>query len=454
MSDEPPKDDVTNEVSLEDDATNEVSLEDDDGGDGDLASQMFGGEGAQDDKEDEGDEVTATGGDDVAADAEAPTAAPAAAKAEPPKPYTFSIKISDPERIGDGMTSYVVYKIMAKTNKDTFSSPEMSVNRRFTDFFNLQRMLSFNHPGVIVPPCPPKDAVANTFVKFKSAGTELTPFVETRQYGLQRFLRRLVAHPALVDDPLFHQFLETDDKMPAPKKDYAALLAPMKFPAIEIDEWFDDKSRELTILERQLKKLHTAIAALCDGRRELSLSTTKFAESFAALAEAEELKQLTAAMHRLADVEAKVAKLHSKQATRDYYDFSEIVADYAQLVASAKVALAQRSEKLKALQNSEENLTKKKEAHERLKAAKEPKPDKIEAADKEAQDADVRMKEARDRYMDIARLCKKELERFDIIKIRDFQQMCVTYIEEVMNMEQLIMKEWESFLPEAKAIVV
>jgi len=100
MSDEPPKDDVTNEVSLEDDATNEVSLEDDDGGDGDLASQMFGGEGAQDDKEDEGDEVTATGGDDVAADAEAPTAAPAAAKAEPPKPYTFSIKISDPERIG------------------------------------------------------------------------------------------------------------------------------------------------------------------------------------------------------------------------------------------------------------------------------------------------------------------------------------------------------------------
>ena len=50
----------------------------------------------------------------------------------------------------------------------------------------------------------------------------------------------------------------------------------------------------------------------------------------------------------------------------------------------------------------------------------------------------MRMKEARDRYMDIARLCKKELERFDIIKIRDFQQMCVTYIEEVMNMEQLV----------------
>lgn len=33
--------------------------------------------------------------------------------------------------------------------------------------------------------------------------------------------------------------------------------------------------------------------------------------------------------------------------------------------------------------------------------------------------------------MEIARLCKKELERFDVIKIRDFQQMCVTYIEEV-----------------------
>lgn len=82
------------------------------------------------------------------------------------------------------------------------------------------------------------------------------------------------------------------------------------------------------------------------------------------------------------------------QATRDYYDFSEIVADYVSLVGSAKVALAQRSEKLKLLQNAEEVLTKKKEQHARLKAAKEPKPDKIDAADREAQDADLRMKEA------------------------------------------------------------
>lgn len=53
-------------------------------------------------------------------------------------------------------------------------------------------------------------------------------------------------------------------------------------------------------------------------------STTKFAETFAALADAEELKQLTQAMHQLADVEAKVAKLHVKQALRDNYDFSEV----------------------------------------------------------------------------------------------------------------------------------
>jgi hypothetical protein len=39
-------------------------------------------------------------------------------------------------------------------------------------------------------------------------------------------------------------------------------------------------------------------------------------------------------MHRLADVEAKVAKFHNKQATRDMFDFSEIVFDYLQLVRS------------------------------------------------------------------------------------------------------------------------
>lgn len=140
------------------------------------------------------------------------------------------------------------------------------------------------------------------------------------------------------------QFLETDDKIPAPKKD---LLAFIKIPPVEVDEWFDDKTRELSVLDNQLKKLHSAAQLLCEGRKDLSHHTDRFSKSFAALAQVEELKQLTSAMHRLADVEAKVHRLHSNQARRDMFDFSEIIFDYIMLVGSCKVALVQRGEKLK-----------------------------------------------------------------------------------------------------------
>lgn len=79
--------------------------------------------------------------------------------------------------------------------------------------------------------------------------------------------------------------------------------------------------------------------------------TTLFAESFAALADAEEVESLTKAMHEMADVEARVARLHSrqvlysfhskvelcKQERRDFYDFSEIIHDYVAICGAVKV---------------------------------------------------------------------------------------------------------------------
>merc|ERR1719272_2137652 len=341
----------------------EVSLSDteapaDDGGGGDLEAAMgLGDEGdeaeaeaeAAPEPEAEVAEVEAEAAPEpepeVVAAAPVPAAAPAAeaaapaaaapAKAKAPAKaasrFTFTMKVCDPERIGDGIGSYIVYKVLAKTNMPEYKTPEMDVSRRFTDFFNLQKQLQTTNPGVIVPPCPPKDAVQKGKSLFKSDEGANDAFTEKRAKALQRFLKRVVAHPELINDPLLHQFLETDDKMPAPKKD---LLSFIKIPPVEVDEWFDDKTRELSVLDNQLKKLHAASVLLCEGRKDLSHHTDRFSKSFAALAQVEELKQLTTAMHRLADVEAKVHRLHSNQARRDMFDFSEIIFDYISLVGS------------------------------------------------------------------------------------------------------------------------
>ena len=42
-------------------------------------------------------------------------------------------------------------------------------------------------------------------------------------------------------------------------------------------------------------------------------------------------------MHHMADVENKVAKLFTKQATRDFYDFAEIIDDYLAYIVVIRV---------------------------------------------------------------------------------------------------------------------
>jgi hypothetical protein len=112
--------------------------------------------------------------------------------------HEFTVQIGDPEK----MESYIVYKITAKTNLKAFKKREMSVSRRFSDFYSLQRNLSAKYPGVIVPPCPPKDAVGTFSVKMGKGEANSSSFIERRQFGLERFLRRLVMHPILVTDEM------------------------------------------------------------------------------------------------------------------------------------------------------------------------------------------------------------------------------------------------------------
>ena len=55
----------------------------------------------------------------------------------------------------------------------------------------------------------------------------------------------------------------------------------------------------------------------------------------------------------------------------------------------------------------------------------------------------------------VERACSADDEApVDVLKIRDFTHTCISYVKEIMNMEQLIIKEWEAFLPEAKAIAL
>ena len=51
-------------------------------------------------------------------------------------------QVISPHKVGEGMSSYMVYNVKTRTNINYFKKKEMSVNRRFSDFLGLHDKLS------------------------------------------------------------------------------------------------------------------------------------------------------------------------------------------------------------------------------------------------------------------------------------------------------------------------
>ncbi|RXN28619.1 sorting nexin-2 isoform X1 [Labeo rohita] len=131
--------------------------------------------------------------------------------------FDIQISVSDPEKVGDGMNAYMVYKVTTKTSLSIFSRDEVSVKRRFSDFLGLHSKLAskYMHIGYIVPPAPEKSIVGMTKVKVGKEDMSSVEFVEKRRSALERYLLRTVKHPALLKDPDVLQFLESSE-VPSP----------------------------------------------------------------------------------------------------------------------------------------------------------------------------------------------------------------------------------------------
>lgn len=71
----------------------------------------------------------------------------------------LEITVTSPQKMGDGMGSYVAYKVETKTNIQLYKKRNFGVNRRFSDFLGLHDKLTekYLRSGRIIPPAPEKN---------------------------------------------------------------------------------------------------------------------------------------------------------------------------------------------------------------------------------------------------------------------------------------------------------
>lgn len=96
------------------------------------------------------------------------------------------IIVTDPQKIGEGMSSYVSYKVASTFAERPAGADNTSytVVRRFNDFLWLRHQLRDTMPYLIVPSLPEKQQL----------GRFNAEFIDVRHRALQRFMQRISAH--------------------------------------------------------------------------------------------------------------------------------------------------------------------------------------------------------------------------------------------------------------------
>lgn len=71
----------------------------------------------------------------------------------------IKISISETTKVGEGMSSYVAYRIVTRSNMTMFKTNNMAVLRRFSDFLGLHNKLTekYLRNGRLIPPAPQKN---------------------------------------------------------------------------------------------------------------------------------------------------------------------------------------------------------------------------------------------------------------------------------------------------------
>ncbi|XP_045778049.1 sorting nexin-2 [Maniola jurtina] len=388
------------------------------------------------------------------------------------------ITVTEPQKIGEGMSSYVAYRVITKTNMPIFSRHDFAVLRRFSDFLGLHEKLTekYLRSGRIIPPAPEKSIVGTTKLKMTSTpstesanGTNSSAsvqslFVERRRAALERFLNRVAQHPVLCIDPDFREFLESDTELPKATSTSALSGAGMlrlfnkvgetvnkiTYRMDESDPWFEERCARIESLENGLRRLCGACEALATERRELATRAHDAARSIAAAAAADPHAPLSRALSHLSDLHEKIEHLRNEQANTDFYVLTEHIKDYLGLIGAIKDVFHERVKVFQNWQHAQMQLTKRRE--NKAKADLANRPEKIAQASTEIIEWEAKVERGQQEFDSISRVIKKELERWEEVRLSELRATLLRYLEEHMKHQAQAIRYWDAFLPEPRAI--
>ncbi|KAJ2709302.1 intercellular trafficking and secretion [Coemansia spiralis] len=116
-----------------------------------------------------------------------------------------SVTVGEPRKEGEGTGSpFITYLVTTiRTGRKTREMRRYALRRRFQDFVWLHEQLRKQFAACVVPPLPGKHRM-----EYLTGDRFSEDFVSKRKHGLERFVRRVLLHPALRTSQHLTVFLE------------------------------------------------------------------------------------------------------------------------------------------------------------------------------------------------------------------------------------------------------
>uniref|UniRef100_A0A6B2L5X0 PX domain-containing protein n=1 Tax=Arcella intermedia TaxID=1963864 RepID=A0A6B2L5X0_9EUKA len=382
---------------------------------------------------------------------------------EPASVPQIKCLVMKPQKVGEGINAYVSYTI-------SFQYPggdNKTFTRRYSDFDWLHDSLKLDFPQYIIPPLPEKVL----FDRFTSEN------VEYRRKELERFLNRVMNHPAFPSSNHIKTFMTATETymegerlkprsaVPGPiqkKEDEpkglfelvgkfsSTITSVVTRPSVElkeVDPWFDKQRAYVSNVEQHLQVLVDRSNQNTKKKSEMVSTLEDLAQSasLACGAEIDIDPELAKYWSKLSEIMGQMSLLTKELAQSETESFEYQVKDYVRLSTAAKQLLENRQAALLRLQVAQADVTVKTEKQEKGKNTS-----KASALNADLKEATNSLEVSNSEYNVINESAKKELNTYKDNKSAQVKEAFKDLVTINLNYQLRMANLWKELLVDLK----
>lgn len=246
--------------------------------------------------------------------------------------------------------SYITYLIVYS---------DLELKRRYSEFSSFRKSLVLIYPTEIIPPIPEKTTFSEYAIKQTRAKTD-PQIVQMRKRMLQMFLNRLLQHPVLSLEHMFHRFLEpgvlwTDVLHTAKVTQKKFILTSPRYIPPQIAH----QEAHCLRLETAFKLMEKSVRGMVFRHTELAGEYSHLGSAYTTLSTAEAMT-VTSAIENLGCLLDQQSEVTQKLSCKIEQMMLEPLHEYTQFFEQIKQVFKYRNEQQKELEHTRDTLDVKK----------------------------------------------------------------------------------------------